>query len=384
MALSANKGEWSEVYAHFKLLADGRLFSGDAKLNKLSNIFFPIIQIMRLEKDNKEYIYKISNDGYNVDILSEESSSQISIPRESFAQMAQTLLEHIITAGVTTFSSEEVEEFMATVNMFKIKAEGKSDIRLMIHNLRTEQFTSLGYSIKSRLGADSTLLNTNRDGTNFMYLINGDLNADQVYLINSIPYINARIDALHKCGCTISYRGVVDPTFRNNLRYLDSDLHRIIAYCLLGYYSHNAASSLVSDVTKFVSFCNPCDYPTNVGMDFYEHKIKQFLINFALGMTANKPWDGIVQANGGYIVVKEDGDIICYHFYDRNQLEDYLFENTYFDTPSTSRHDHGSVMFDNLEDQLYMKLNIQVRFVGREKRKWHPESDYVPFTGFIE
>ena len=120
------------------------------------------------------------------------------------------------------------------------------------------------------------------------------------------------------------------------------------------------------------------------GIVFYEHKIKQFLINFALGMTANKPWDGIVQANGGYIVVKEDGDIICYHIYDRNPLEDYLFDNTYFDTPSTSRHDHGSVMFDNLEDQLYMKLNIQVRFVGREKRKWHPESDYVPFTGFIE
>lgn len=384
MALSANKGEWSEIYAHFKLLADGKLYSGDAQLNKLTEIFFPIIQIMRLEKDNREYIYKISNDGLMVDILAEGDFPLLSIPSESFAQIAQTLLEHILSAEETTFSDEEVEGFMATVKMFKVKAKDKSDIRMMIHNLRTDQSTSLGYSIKSRLGADSTLLNTNRDGTNFLFLVNGELSSEQIKRINSLPTINARIDALYDYGGTLTYRGVVNPTLRNNLRYLDSDMHRIIAYCLFGYYSHRAASSTVSDVAKFVSYCNPCDYPTNTGMDFYEHKLKQFLITFALGMTANKPWDGIIQANGGYIVVKEDGDIVCYHFYDRNQLEDYLFENTYFDTPSTSRHDHGSIIRDETEDLLYIKFNIQIRFLGRDKLKWHNEANYIPFIGFID
>ena len=92
----------------------------------------------------------------------------------------------------------------------------------------------------------------------------------------------------------------------------------------------------------------------------YEYKIKQFLLAFALGMTCSKPWHGTFNANGGYIVIKEDGDIICYHFFDRNDLENYLFYNTKFDTPSTSRH-----LFGKIYEQgglFFIKLNLQVRF----------------------
>ena len=59
-------------------------------------------------------------------------------------------------------------------------------------------------------------------------------------------------------------------------------------------------------------------------------------------------------------VVKEDGDIICYHFFDRNDLEDYLFFNTRFETPSTSRHLFGNIYQEN--DEYLLKLNLQVRF----------------------
>lgn len=384
MILTGNKGEWSEVYTHFKLLADGKLYSGDAELNKLEDLFFPIIQIMRLESDNKEYVYKLSVDGKYIDIASDDDSIMLSVPRNSFALMAHKLLKHIKEADKSTFSDSEVEEFMATVNMFKLRAEGKSDIRMIIHNIRTEQSSSLGYSIKSRLGADSTLVNTNKDGTNFLYSISGHLSDEQIAGINSLENIYKRIEKFYEFGCKISYNDVINPVFKNNLVYLDSDMHKIIAYCLLGYYSHQAESSSVLDISKFVSYCNPCNYNLNIGMDFYEHKIKQFLMTFALGMTANTLWDGKIQANGGYIVVKEDGDIICYHFYDRNQLEDYLFYNTYFETPSTSRHEHGTIEKDSNTSHLFMKLNIQIRFIGSEKRKWHNEKNYLPFTGFID
>ena len=33
--LTGNKGEWSEIYALFKLLGDKQLFAGDAELNKV-------------------------------------------------------------------------------------------------------------------------------------------------------------------------------------------------------------------------------------------------------------------------------------------------------------------------------------------------------------
>ena len=84
------------------------------------------------------------------------------------------------------------------------------------------------------------------------------------------------------------------------------------------------------------------------------------MLAFALGMTPSKAWQGKFNANGGLIVVKEDGDIVCYHFFDRNDLEDYLFYNTRFETPSTSRHNFGSIYEENGE--FFMKLNLQVRF----------------------
>ena len=33
--MTGNKGEWSEIYTLFKLLADGRVHAGDEELNKL-------------------------------------------------------------------------------------------------------------------------------------------------------------------------------------------------------------------------------------------------------------------------------------------------------------------------------------------------------------
>jgi hypothetical protein len=45
--LTGNKGEWSEIYALFKLLGDKNLFAGDADLKKVENLFYPIIKIIR-------------------------------------------------------------------------------------------------------------------------------------------------------------------------------------------------------------------------------------------------------------------------------------------------------------------------------------------------
>lgn len=55
-------------------------------------------------------------------------------------------------------------------------------------------------------------------------------------------------------------------------------------------------------------------------------------------MTPAKEWKGRYDANGGYLVVKKDGDIVCYHFYNRNDVEDYLYYNTRFERASRSRY----------------------------------------------
>lgn len=118
--------------------------------------------------------------------------------------------------------------------------------------------------------------------------------------------------------------------------------------------------SSLEEITRQETNDDPLILTQNTTQPMYEYKIKQFLLAFALGMTCSKPWHGTFNANGGYIVIKEDGDIICYHFFDRNDLENYLFYNTKFDTPSTSRHLFGKIYEQG--GRFFIKLNLQVRF----------------------
>ena len=46
--ITANKGEWSELYVLFKLLGEKKIHAGDGQLNKLE-IYYPIISILRDE-----------------------------------------------------------------------------------------------------------------------------------------------------------------------------------------------------------------------------------------------------------------------------------------------------------------------------------------------
>ena len=45
--ITGNKGDWSEIYALLKILGDKKLFVGDAELNKIESLFYPIIKIIR-------------------------------------------------------------------------------------------------------------------------------------------------------------------------------------------------------------------------------------------------------------------------------------------------------------------------------------------------
>jgi len=118
--------------------------------------------------------------------------------------------------------------------------------------------------------------------------------------------------------------------------------------------------STIKDLTDNINKTNPLNYDTKFKHNFYEYKIKRFLTDVALGMTPSKVWTGIYDATGGYLIVKENGDVLCYHIYNRNQFEDYLFANTKLETASSSRHEFGKIY--EVDGQFYFKLNLQIRF----------------------
>ena len=61
MTKTGNKGEWSEIYVLFKLLGEKKVYAGDADLNKIESLFYPILKILRNEK-LANYEYSIDGD----------------------------------------------------------------------------------------------------------------------------------------------------------------------------------------------------------------------------------------------------------------------------------------------------------------------------------
>ena len=92
MELKGNRGEWSELYTFFKLLADGCLFCGDGKLNRYDEKFYPILEVFRDDAPNRNS-YKIQTAKNNILVAGETVSIEIS--QERFKQEAEALLERI-------------------------------------------------------------------------------------------------------------------------------------------------------------------------------------------------------------------------------------------------------------------------------------------------
>lgn len=355
--ITGNKGDWSEIYTLFKLLGDKQLFSGDADLNKVEELFFPIIKIIRKES-NGIYEYALNGDL----VIISGNSEELRIPIQTFAEQAAHLLAKIRGAK-GSFSIPEVESFMTSINCKTLKAiaTAKTDILIIIHDLKINQAVELGFSIKSELGNDATILNAG-DTTNFIYQINQfQPSLEEINTINNIntkSKIKDRVSAIKNKGGYLQFIAPNKAVFKNNLILIDSLLPNILAEIVLAFYSSTLTT--VKDLTETINQANPLNYDKQFAHNFYEYKIKRLLTDVALGMMPSKVWDGIYDATGGTLIVKENGDILCYHIYQRNQFEDYLFANTKLETPSSTRHKFG-IIYE--EDGLFFfKLNLQIRF----------------------
>jgi hypothetical protein len=352
-----NKGEWSEIYTLLKLLGDKKLFAGDVNLEKVESLFYPIIKIIRNETNSTfEYEY----DGDLVLITGDGTELRISI--EEFKKQAEILFEKIKTEkGV--FEVPEMESFVNLINCktLKSKSSSKTDIRIVIYDLNISKTADLGFSIKSQIGGDATLLNAGKT-TNFIYeILDCDLSDDEMNEINAIESrskIKDRIESIKIKGGVLKFSHLEQAIFKNNLVLIDSFLPNILASILNTFFTSSLSS--VADLTKFINEKNTLEYDQNFAHNFYEYKMKRFLTDVALGMTPSKVWNGEYEATGGYLIVKEDGEVLCYHIYNKNQFEDYLFNNTKLETASSTRHEFGKIY--KVDNKIFFKLNLQVRF----------------------
>ena len=233
---------------------------------------------------------------------------------------------------------------------------------MIIHDYHTGLKPQLGFSIKSDAGSNPTLLNASKPTVITYELVGNEINDDIVNEINSITgnrKIQDRVNEIYSKGMSLNFYEIKNVVFRNNLRLIDSCLPDIIAWMLQDCY-YKRDMKIVNAVERIHSV-NPLDYDLSNGHDFYGYKIKSLMVCTALGMLPATPWNGRYEATGGYIVVKKDGDVICFHIYDRNLLEDYLFHNTKFETPKNERYQMGQIY--KIDDKYYFDLVLQIRFL---------------------
>lgn len=357
--LTGNVGEWSEIYTLLKLLGDGKLVPGNENIEKIKDVFYPIVKILRTES-NGTFEYSVNQDI----VISSEGKELLRIPMATFKERATFLLEKIKSNTHRTFPVPEIEAFMHDIKCISLKAGSgvKSDINIVIHDLRTNQMQLLGFSIKSQIGNPSTLLNAGKT-TNFVYKIeNVNLTNEEIASINSIDTKNKikdRIIAILEKGGSFSFLSAEQKIFSNNLTLIDSLLPKIIGELTFAFYTEK--NSTMKSLVESIQEKNPLKFDTSNDHKFYSYKIKRFLTDIALGMMPSKVWTGEYDATGGYLIVKEDGEVLCYHIYNRNEFESYLLNNTKLDTASSTRHEFGTVYKDN--DELYFKLNLQIRFI---------------------
>ncbi len=357
--LSGNKGEWSEIYVFLKLLAEGKLYAADASLNVIPTIYYPIIKILRQESGNKrEYLIdstiKLIDGSTNIELLN--------LPISQFLTKSQELFKELKTSVGSSFSFPEIESFLNQIGVKTLVAVStdKSDIHIVVHDLNTGMKPKLGFSIKSMMGENSTLFNAG-NATNFIYELIGEGELD-IKILNEIetsPKIANRIKSIKEKKFTLQFSDIQSKTLKLNLQLIDSDLPKILAELLLIKYSNSGTASVFGTL-QFLIDCNPLNYNLSLGHPFYEYKIKNFLTDAALGMTPASIWKGTYDATGGIIIVKDNGELVCYHIYNRNEFQEYLLKNTRIEQASTSRYGFGEIYEEN--GRKFMKLNLQIRF----------------------
>lgn len=352
--MSGNKGEWSELYVFMKLLGQGRVYAANEKVEKIDEVYYPILKIMREETKGEVVDYVIQDSQISVEI---QSKKIISVDRTEMTNKANELLEEI--AGHSgSFELEEIANFANGIKVTKIKAPSAdtTDISMQIEDIHTNFIRNVGFSIKSEVGNPPTLLNAGLT-TNFIYKVTGISmeQAKEINVIDTRTKIKDKMSKIAELGGKIQYWGMNHDGFKRNLIMVDSSMPEIIGNMLLYFYTED-----VKNCNKLVDMLGDRD-PLGYGDPMmYTYKFKKFLCSCALGMKPAKPWDGLDEANGGYIIVKADGEILAYHIYNRNFFEQYLLDNTYLERASTSRHEYMSLYEKNGE--MFIKLNLQIRF----------------------
>ena len=369
-----NKGEWAEFYVMLKLLGEGKLYAADNKLKKRLDSYLDVLKIIRQEYETQVLEYIVDRDDSSVIVKPQGAETVLAtIPMTEFEKCATTLFQGIKHAkGMSVSAPDSVCEFAKVIYVGKPKAPavkalkrqfgGKNDIFIEVRDGQTAIVSVMGFSIKSKFGHNPTLFNAG-SSSQYLFRLSG---CDDTIMkeFNSITdgkggrAWGCCVQYLHSHRIGAEFARTQYPVYGENLYLVRESMAQIMAWCVHDRLLTGEPEHRVKETVERMAVANPL----GVGNPdiYYEKAIKDFLMAGFTGMTAGSKWDGKEQVNGGYIVVMDDGDVICYHSNDRESFRDYLYRNTYFEYVSADKYNWGYIV--KIDGEYYLPLNISVRF----------------------
>lgn len=221
----------------------------------------------------------------------------------------------------------------------------------------------------------STLLNASGDNTNFIFEVKGGMDDEKMEHFNNIFKTTVRkgeicfdiatadrMQYLHQIGCDIQFVGTAKNGARTNLvKYGGMEMPAIVGGMLKKFYFENlSGSTSVEDCIEYLAENDIVGYGFDDLRETYRGKIAQFLLCTFTGMRLGSPWNGRQEVNGGYIVVKNNGDVVAFHSTIADEFKDFLVAKMRMESPSHSRHRDMVIYKDG--DRYYLKLALQLRF----------------------
>lgn len=342
---SANRGEWSELYAIGYLLLNGGGFGANEFARKDPSIFYKVLQVVDNASGTLETIYTLGDSDIQV---TQEGIGIVKIKKKDLGPSLDTFFEELVQQRGLAFKLASGDALLKLLMRDRLSSSSAlvEDLHLILEDIQTKIPTpKLSFSIKSELGSPATIFNASHS-TNLTFKVVGKPNPRP--FSNPSP-VKTNLHALIDQGYSLEFVEYDNPILRKSLENIDSNLPIYLAELMLNYY--------LSKTTNLASLCNSTWFKEN---SLPVSKIKKFLSATSMGMRANQIWSGYPEDFGGLLLVKEDGDVLFYYLHNLQKFENYLFRHLRFETPSATRHGFGQIYTHG--DESRIKLNLQIRF----------------------
>ena len=351
-----NLGEWSELYALGYLLAHGGAYEADEQQNSDPRAFHSVKEIW-LPRDNsfnsQHFLVENSEAAIHWDSVEVQRVSKSMIE----AALEEMLEELALKSNRGTFPLDAGSQLLKLLMKNSVSANSNSktnDLEVVFQDLDTGATTPrVGFSIKSQLGARSTLLNASQ-ATNFTYKILSKNPRDEFQFPVFIHGKHKQnLNRLINAGYSLEFHKVKSEIFNRNLTKIDMQFPAILARVLLHSY--------ITGQDNFAKATQSIFQGDDLVSEQSVFKLKEFLGAVAMGLRPSTIWRGKTTTFNGMLIVKSSGEIVFNYLNEIKNFEEYLFNSVSFERPSTSRHKYGHI-YEN-QGESYIDLNLQIRFL---------------------